>query len=154
MLLNQTVVYAFRCLAVLAGAWPDRRLTSRQLAREANVPAAYVSKVMRRLVLAELADGVKGHHGGFLLLRDPRRTRFIEVLDAMEFGIGPNECAFGIGKCNPSNPCSLHDAWQALQEGFERWARTNSLSDSQAALGEIISLEVDRLPQEPAPEDE
>ena len=132
MILSQTAEYALRCMAVLSGLWPDDRVTAKDLAERANVPAAYASKVMRKLVVAGLVDSLRGHHGGFLLTRDPSSVPLFEVLEAIEFTVHDDECAFGIGRCNPRNPCPLHDVWSDLQQGFESWARTTMLSDTAA----------------------
>jgi Rrf2 family iron-sulfur cluster assembly transcriptional regulator len=132
MILSQTAEYALRCMAVLAGLWPDERVTAKDLAERANVPAAYASKVMRKLVVAGLVDALRGHHGGFLLTRDPATVPLFDVLQAIDFEVHPSECAFGIGRCSPRDPCPLHDVWTDLQQGFEDWARTTTLSETAA----------------------
>lgn len=132
MLLNQTAEYALRAMAVLAGRWPDGRVTSGELAEGANIPGHYVSKVMRRLVLARLVDAQRGHGGGFRLARSPGRITFMQVLEAVDFQAEEQRCAFGFGRCNPNKPCALHPAWSALNEGFMGWARATTLASASA----------------------
>lgn len=127
MLLNQTAEYALRAMAVLASRWPDGRVTSAELAEGANIPGHYISKVMRRLVLAHLVDAQRGHGGGFRLSRAPGRISFMQVLDAVDFQAEEQRCAFGFGRCNPNNPCSLHPAYSALNECFGAWARATTM---------------------------
>ncbi|MCO4770763.1 MAG: Rrf2 family transcriptional regulator [Deltaproteobacteria bacterium] len=115
-------------MAVLARQWPEGRLRSKDLSEEANVPPSYTSKVMRKLVVGGLVDSLRGHHGGFRLTRAPDTIALIEILDAAEFEVAPNECAFGVGRCNPQNPCALHPAWSNLKSCFDGWARTTYLS--------------------------
>lgn len=127
MLLNQTAEYALRAMAVLAGAPPDERITSAQLAEDANIPVHYVSKVMRRLVQAGLVDAQRGHHGGFQLARPPAAIAFIDVLEAVDYTAEVQHCAFGLGRCDPKNPCALHDAYTVLNDNFCEWARSTTL---------------------------
>lgn len=127
MILNQTVEYALRAMAVLSSKWPDERVTSADLAREANVPTHYVSKVMRRLVLRDLVHARRGHHGGFRLARPPEEIAFIDVLEAVDFQAEAKHCVFGLGQCNPATPCALHPAYTALNECFLTWARNTTL---------------------------
>jgi Rrf2 family protein len=127
MILNQTVEYALRAMAVLSTKWQVERVTSADLAREANVPAHYVSKVMRRLVLAGLVDARRGHHGGFQLSRAPEEIAFIDVLEAVDFQAEAKHCAFGLGACNPDAPCALHPAYSVLNDWFLTWARNTTL---------------------------
>jgi len=127
MILNQTAEYALRAATELAAVWPDGRLPSRDLAVRANVPASYLSKVMRKMVVAGLVQSERGHHGGFRLTRAPGAISFGDVLAAIEFAPGRNVCAFGLGQCNPKAPCALHDAWTRLGDSFDHWARTTHL---------------------------
>jgi len=130
MILTQTAEYALRCMAALAGLWPEERVTAKNLAQAASVPAAYTSKIMRKLVVAGLVDSSRGHHGGFLLTRDPTLISLLEVLTAIEFDLESCECAFGVGLCDPTRPCELHDGWSGLQRSFAEWARTTNLADT------------------------
>jgi len=132
MLLNQTAEYALRAMAILAGLWPDRRITAKELAEQANVPPSYMSKVMRKLVVGGLVDSLRGHHGGFRLTRAPSTIPLIEILDAAEFEVARDVCAFGVGKCNPRNPCALHPAWTNLKTCFDDWANRTMLSTREA----------------------
>ncbi len=129
MILNQTAEYALRAMAVLAAVSPSERLSSADLARRANLPTHYVSKVMRRLVLARLVTSQRGHGGGFALAREPSGIRIIDVLEAVEFQPAEGQCAFGVGECNPSSPCALHPAYASLHATFLRWARETMLVD-------------------------
>ncbi len=133
MLLNQTAEYALRAMAVLATRWPQGRITSSQLASEANIPSHYVSKVMRRLVLADLVDAQRGHHGGFRLAREPHSISFIQVLNAVDFQTRETHCAFGLGACDPDHPCVLHPAYSALNNCFLAWAEQTTLVTAQEA---------------------
>lgn len=127
MLLNQTAEYALRAMAVLATRWPDARVTSSELSDEANIPTHYISKVMRRLVLAKLVSAQRGHHGGFRLAKAPSAISFMDVLEAVDFQHEEQHCAFGLGKCNSSSPCALHPAYSALNACFRTWAMETTL---------------------------
>ena len=84
MLLSQTSEYALRAMAHLArepeGAW----VSGPALAEATRVPAAYVGKVMRQLVVAGLVVGKSGRAGGFRIAQSPGTIRFIDVLEALD----------------------------------------------------------------------
>jgi len=130
MILNQTAEYALRAMAVLAELKADERLPSAELAHRANLPTHYVSKVMRRLVLAELVTSQRGHGGGFALSRPPAGIPIIDVLEAVDFAPADGQCAFGVGQCNPASPCALHPAYTTLHATFLSWARETMLVDA------------------------
>ncbi|MFT4975494.1 MAG: Rrf2 family iron-sulfur cluster assembly transcriptional regulator [Myxococcota bacterium] len=127
MLLNQTAEYALRAMSSLAIHHEEGRIRSKVLAERTNIPLFYLSKVMRRLVLAGLVTSKRGHGGGFQLAKPPGQIRFIDILEAMDYQAELGRCAFGIGRCDAESPCPLHDSWSALQNEFFAWARSNRL---------------------------
>lgn len=129
VLLNQTVEYALRAMACLAGADPDELTTAEDLAEQAAIPSHYVSKVMRQLVVAGLVRGKRGRGGGFRLARAPGDIAFVDVIKAVGGWPDPDHCAFGHTRCNPQAPCPLHPTWTHLNDMLEAWARTTTLAD-------------------------
>ncbi len=130
MILKQTAEYALRAMIVLAQQEPGRCISAAELSARTNIPASYLSKIMRRLVLASLVRSRRGHGGGFRLARAAADVSFLEVMQAVDYGAEPNRCAFGVGACNPEQPCPLHDQYTELTASFESWARRTTLDES------------------------
>ena len=133
MLLTPRAEYALRALAVLALEPSDAWLPAKDLAERAHVPPAFLSKVMRRFVLADLARAQKGHGGGFQLARAPQRIRVCDVLAAMDFEMVADHCAFGWQKCNEVRPCPLHGMYSLLKADFRQWAERSTLAVVEAS---------------------
>lgn len=127
--LSQTTEYALRALAHLSVEGDGKPVRALDLAAATHVPSAYVSKVMRKLVVAGLVDGTKGHHGGFKLARPASGIRFIEVIRAVDPEPAIERCAFGWGACNSAAPCPLHPAFTELSSCLRAWAERTSLAD-------------------------
>jgi Rrf2 family protein len=134
MLVPQTVEYALRALTELASLPRESALTASDLADRAEVPPAYMSKVLRRLVERGLVQGRKGHHGGFALARPAHLVRFVDVLTALDAMPPTNRCAFGWEKCDARAPCPLHPAMDRLNRIFAHWARSETLADCAKGL--------------------
>jgi Rrf2 family protein len=125
--LSQTSEYALRALAQLAVVQDGKPMRAADLAALTHVPPAYVSKVMRKLVVAGLVSGAKGHHGGFKLARPAGDIRFIEVIQAVDPMPTSEPCAFGWGACNAASPCLLHPAFNGLNARVRQWAEQTTL---------------------------
>lgn len=138
MILSQTAEYAIRAMTSLALAPPGAFVPSKELAAETNIPLPYLSKVMRKLVEAKLADGLKGHHGGFRLAQAPDRISFAQILEAVDAGLDKTHCAYGFAKCNARKPCRLHHTFASLVEMVEHWSQKTSLADVRD--GKVIPL--------------
>jgi len=130
MILNQTAEYAFRAMACLAICHNEGPLRASDLSEKTNIPPFYLSKVMRRLVVAGLVGSQRGRGGGFHLMRAPATIRFAEILDAIDYRSDHGRCAFGFGQCSEHLPCPLHDTWRRLQGSFDMWAQEHTLADA------------------------
>ncbi len=128
MLLNHTAVYGLRAMAILAGLAPGESLNAEALSARTGVPHQYLSKVMRKLVVAKLVRGRRGHGGGFSLLRPAKQIRLGDVLTAIDVELDGG-CAFGFSACDPNNPCVLHPLWSKLQESITHWAGDSTLAE-------------------------
>ena len=128
MLLNLTAVYGLRAMAVLAGLGAGESLNAADLSTRTGVPQQYLSKVMRKLVLARLVRGQRGRGGGFMLQLPARQIRLADVLEALDLDLAGG-CAFGFDKCDPQNPCVLHPIWSRLQDDLSQWTQGSTFAD-------------------------
>ena len=133
MQIPKTAEYARRVMAHIARLPEGRAARAQELSRAADIPTPYLSKVLRKLVVAGLLKSQKGHGGGFVLARPAKRIRFIDVLGATDFDLGASGCAFGWERCDSRRPCPLHPAWSALKESWMEWAATHTLAEVQEA---------------------
>jgi len=117
-------------MTYLARLNADKRIRTRDLAEAVDVPAPFLSKVMRQLTAAGILDSQKGHYGGFLLARPPAEVRFIDILRAVDFEPAADHCLFGWKGCNAQDPCPLHPEWSILKVQIEQWAMAHTLADS------------------------
>jgi Rrf2 family iron-sulfur cluster assembly transcriptional regulator len=130
MYFPQTVEYALRVMAHMGMVGKGgAAVRSQELSEATGIPTAYLSKVLRKLVVGGLLVSQRGHGGGFSLAKSPSRITFAAVMDAVGYDIEPTRCVFGLEKCNTQQPCLLHPAWAQLKEQFVDWARHTTLSD-------------------------
>jgi Rrf2 family protein len=132
-ILSRTAEYALRAVSLLAAQPPDSPLRARDLSRETDIPAHYLAKILRRLVVSGILTSQRGQGGGFVLARPPEAVRFLDVLAAVGAEPDPGRCAFGWGACDASAPCPLHTAWRPIGEAFLQWAATTTLAAAAGA---------------------
>ena len=134
MFLSRSAEYALRIMAVVAlkgadagrGAVPLLRASD--IAADANVPVAYMQKVLRRMVAAGLLVSEKGHGGGFRLSRPAKSISFAHVLAAIETKRRTTPCIFGLRACNAKTPCVLHHHYALLKDQFATWSKNTTLA--------------------------
>jgi Rrf2 family protein len=128
-LITQTAEYALRAMSCLATTH-DTFVRAEELSKGSQVPKAYLSKILRKMVVAELVLAKRGHHGGFQLARPASQITLQDVLAAVD-ALPTNRCAFGVPQCDPDRPCPLHDAWMELKRGYLDWMTRHSLSEME-----------------------
>ena len=137
MILPQTSQYALRIMTNVALHPGPEAVRARDVAATINCSSAYVSKVMRKLVVAGLLRAEKGHGGGFVLARPAEKILFSQILNAIEPKSTQPQCIFGWRKCDAAHPCVLHHRWNTVSSHFNEWARTTSLADIRTDTASI-----------------
>jgi Rrf2 family protein len=121
-------------MAFLAASKTDESVPRQTISAATGIPVHYVSKVLRRLVVAGLLRSQKGHGGGFSLALPPHTIRFLDILMATDSRPNAQRCAFGWKSCNPEKPCPLHPAYSVLNENFLQWCATTTLASINLPL--------------------
>lgn len=148
-MLSKSAEYALRIMAALAE--PDRAtknlVGSQMIAKETDIPAHYLSKILRRMVEAKLLYAVKGHNGGFRLAKPAKQIRFVDILEAVEGKSKVPLCVFGWDACSDKTPCVLHHRWKEARVSFQGWAVKTTLQDVKEDMTKV-SMTVCKAPQE------
>ena len=137
MAFSQSAMYAMRAMAYLAYEGRDSPRSSKDIAERTGIPDQYLSKILRRLVVADLIVSKKGRSGGFLLSQDPGLVTFEQILTAVDSLPELGVCVFGYGACDTDRPCSLHPVWARYVEHTNAWANSTTLAD----LGPMLELD-------------
>ncbi len=128
-MISTTTQYALRALTQLAALAPGEVMLGRELARAAEVPANYLSKVLLALKHAGLLAAVRGNHGGYRLSKDPRAIRLVEVVGVFDAQQARRTCLLGKGECSDEDACSAHSVWPEVCGAYLRFLETTTLAD-------------------------
>lgn len=125
-MLSQTVEYALRAMIYLASRG-EPALSAERIAAGTNVPAGYLSKVMRDLVVAGHVTSQRGPRGGFILAREPAQITMLDIINAVDPIVRIRECPAG----NPAHVrlCALHERIDRALAHVEREFREATLAD-------------------------
>ncbi len=103
---SQTTEYAMRAMASLA-LKPDSLVATPELAKQTQVPANYLAKVLQQLAGADLIVGRRGVGGGYKLARPAAQINLLEVINAVTSLKRITSCPLGLPNHGP-NLCPLH----------------------------------------------
>jgi Rrf2 family protein len=128
-MLSITSQYALRALALLA-CQPGNVILGRDLARSAEIPANYLSKVLVILRKAGLVVTSRGSGGGYRLRKSPAEIYLIDVVELFEEVSRTKPSCFlsRTRACSETQPCTAHSSWKELQAAYLKLLISTPLS--------------------------
>ncbi|MCC6678741.1 MAG: Rrf2 family transcriptional regulator [Phycisphaerales bacterium] len=132
---SQTAEYALRAMIHLASR-AGAPTTSEVIAATTQVPAGYLSKILRGLVVARLIRSQRGPNGGFTLALPVTSVTVLDIVNAVDPIRRIDGCPLG----GPHHPrlCALHSRLDNALERIESELRSATLAaiiDEQSAGG-------------------
>ncbi len=133
--------YAVRAIVHMASLPEGSRASLGELAAGIDVPQAFLSKVLQRLVTAGLLASRRGKRGGFELVRHTRSVSLLDVLVAFD-GVPTLNACLAPGGCARSATCGVHPVWVEAQHrvrevlagaSLDRLARVTRARQQRAA---------------------
>lgn len=111
MQLNNTSQYAVRILNHIANNDDKALLNAKDISQTLSIPYKFLSKIMTELVKSNFIVSIRGRDGGYRLARAASEITIMDVLNQFNEFIHQESCVLGIGNCDGTKKCSMHDQW-------------------------------------------
>jgi Rrf2 family transcriptional regulator, iron-sulfur cluster assembly transcription factor len=129
-ILSQTAEHALRSMLYLGGRGASGPAPSSEIAAALGTPPNYTGKTLRRLARKGLLRSVRGPHGGFALLEEPRAVSVARLVDAVDdVAERPAVCLLGHRPCDARRPCEAHRRWSEVQKRTHELLERTTLAD-------------------------
>ncbi len=133
---SQTVEYALRAVVHLA-IHGDQPLKTRDIARETQVPAAYLSKVLQELQAKGIVRLQRGVGGGVCLEGRPDELTILDVVNAVDPIRRIRSCPLDL-MSHGTHLCALHrrmdNAMMAMEDAFRSTTLAELLADPNPSV--------------------
>jgi Rrf2 family protein len=113
--------YALRTVLHLASRPAGQFCAIEAIAREQEIPEAFLRKLVRPLARAGLLVARRGADGGVALGRSPGAITFRDVLEALDGPIALQRCSPAAGDeepCGIAERCRMREAWLRIEARF------------------------------------
>ncbi len=129
-MLSATAEYALRAMTHLARQPKVAIVLGRDLSRQADVPSAYLTKVLLALRNAGLVETVRGTGGGYRLNKAAEEIHLIEIVELFDGRRNGNSCLLGHAReCSDHQPCSAHSVWRDLRQAYTGMLVSTTLAE-------------------------
>ncbi len=118
MIYTKTGEYAIRAILFLARQNNDYLIMSSEIAKDQEIPAHYLAKILQRMAKYGYVDSFKGRGGGFRITELARKSSILEIIERVEGPVINLKCVTGLKECSDESPCPLHDEWADLRDSI------------------------------------
>lgn len=128
---GNTSRHAIRALVYLAQRGNQTPCGAAEISGSENIPRPFLSKILKRLVAANILESRMGPGGGFILKKTADQIRMIDVIRLFEeIDSNLSTCVVGSGTCSDDNCCRLHDEFKTAKTSINTVTlRSLALSD-------------------------
>lgn len=139
-MLSNSCRYGIRAVIYLANQPSRSGLTGiKQISNDLKLPSPFLAKILQELVKNKILFSNKGPHGGFSLLKDPKKIRLIEIVKAIDGDEFFKNCVMHSGPCggkrNHKKFCPLHNDYEKIRQELIVLFRKRTISELVTASG-------------------
>jgi Rrf2 family iron-sulfur cluster assembly transcriptional regulator len=121
--------YAVMALVSLAASSRGNPVSLKNIARQEEIPEAYLQQLFSRLRRRNLVKSIRGPGGGFLLARHPSRIMIGEIIRTAERRDATIGCRRSGRTCGRIERCKTQGMWDALESRMEEFLDSISIED-------------------------
>jgi Rrf2 family transcriptional regulator, iron-sulfur cluster assembly transcription factor len=132
VIFSASASHALRAVAWIAAHEGEEAILGRHLAKQIDVPAHYLSKVLATLARGGVLTASRGVKGGYRLARPASRIKLVDVVLPFEGKRARPGCLLQPDRsCRESAPCSAHDSWAGVKQSYLDFLEKTTVEDIQ-----------------------
>lgn len=128
-ILRRNTDYALRMMVYLASSPPDKPASTKQVAKDQDLPYPLACKLMQKLSKAKLVTSKMGAKGGFQLGREPSKINLLEVIAAIQGPFKLNRCLIDAKSCKRQTQCTISAKLVKLQKTIDSFLQDVTLAE-------------------------
>ena len=120
-MLSNSCRYGIRAVIYIASQPSSNEKTGiKQISRDLNLPTPFLAKILQQLAKQKILSSSKGPHGGFSLLRDPRKITLLDIVSTIDGKDIFTNCIMHNGYCEgvekDKTRCPLHEDYEKTRK--------------------------------------
>jgi len=122
-MLSNSCRYGIRAVIYLANQpLTDGKTGIKKISKDLNLPTPFLAKILQQLAKKKILSSSKGPHGGFSLLKDPRKITLLDIVNAIDGQDVFTSCLMHNGSCEGIEKdkirCPLHEDYEKSRRGL------------------------------------
>lgn len=124
--------YGVRAMVALAHGFGEGPMSITEIARQSNVPPAYLEQLISPLRRASLVVSKRGARGGYFLAREPEAIKIGDIYRVMEGPVAPMDCVSEHVEdqtCPLIDGCETRPIWMKVRDSIVDALDSTTLAD-------------------------
>lgn len=133
-MLSNSCKYGIRAVIYLAGKPRDNGKTGiKEICNDLDLPTPFMAKILQQLAKQKILNSSKGPHGGFSLMKDPKKITLLDIVRTIDGEEIFTNCVIQNVPCKCTDKskkeCSLHDDFTKVRTELITMFSTRTVSD-------------------------
>lgn len=124
-MLSSSCKYGIRAVTYIASKSKDKgKIGIKQISEDLNLPTPFLAKILQQLAKQKILSSSKGPHGGFALLRDPKKITLLDIIITIDGNDLLENCIIHNTTCSCVGEdkliCPIHDEYAKIRNNMLR----------------------------------
>jgi Rrf2 family iron-sulfur cluster assembly transcriptional regulator len=131
-MLSSSSKYGIRAVTYIASqSRKNSKIGIKKISEDLNLPTPFLAKILQLLAKQKILSSSKGPHGGFSLLRDPKKITLLDIITTIDGNDFLDDCIIHNMpcKCVDENKlrCPIHDDYIKVRKGLVKLFTTKTI---------------------------
>ena len=133
-MLSNSCRYGIRAVMYLASRPSGKKMTGiTTISKDLNLPTPFLAKILQQLAKHKILNSLKGPHGGFSLLKDPKEITLLDIVRTIDGDDIFKDCIIHNNTCRyvdeHKESCALHDEYSVIRKDLMKLFRSSTIYD-------------------------
>ena len=133
-MLSNSCRYGIRAVIYIASQPSSGGKTGiRKISNDLDLPTPFLAKILQRLAKQKILSSSKGPHGGFSILKDPRKITLLDIVNTIDGNDIFTNCIMHNGSCEgvkvDKKHCPLHEDYEKTRSNLIRLFSSRTIYD-------------------------
>jgi Rrf2 family protein len=146
-MLSNSCRYGIRAVIYLASQPASNGKTGiKKISNDLDLPTPFLAKILQQMAKQKILSSSKGPHGGFSLLKDPRKITLLDIVNTIDGNDIFTNCVMHNGSCEgvekDKKHCPLHEDYEKTRTNLIKLFSNKTIQDlvKKANNPELITI--------------
>ncbi len=146
-MLSSSCRYGIRAVIYIASQPRANGKTGiKQISKDLDLPTPFLAKILQQLAKQKILISLKGPHGGFSLMRDPKKITLLDIVRTIDGEDVFTDCVIHNKACRSvdmqKDPCPVHEEYSKVRDNLIELFSSRTIQDMVIKVNETERIAI------------